>query len=152
MSLLNENPSLYSKIHSWLNKTYGKAPYCSNLACQKTSFEYEWAKLKDKIYDFNIENFIPLCRKCHSQYDYANGKKRNKRGKVPVTSSSEVVIRLRKELGFTHTQFAYHLGVTPGTVCNWENGRREPRLPKIRKMVELAKKHKLKIVIADFLT
>jgi DNA-binding transcriptional regulator YiaG len=66
-------------------------------------------------------------------------------------ATADIIKKLRLELGLELYEFGYHMGVSTGTVCNWEAGRRNPRLPKIRKMVELAKKHKIKVSIQDFL-
>jgi DNA-binding transcriptional regulator YiaG len=60
--------------------------------------------------------------------------------------------KLRLALGLEQSEFGKEFDVTPGTVCNWETGRRTPRLPKIRQMIELAKRHKMKFNIEDFLT
>ena len=59
--------------------------------------------------------------------------------------------QLRLMLCLEQHEFAELMGVVTGTVWNWEHGKRSPRLPNIRKMVELAKKNKLKIEITDFL-
>jgi DNA-binding transcriptional regulator YiaG len=66
--------------------------------------------------------------------------------------ASENIKKLRLSLGLEQSEFAQEVGVSTGTVCNWEKERRTPRLPKIRKMVELAKRNKLKFVLEDFLT
>jgi len=58
---------------------------------------------------------------------------------------------LRLMLGLEQHEFAELMGVVPGTVWNWEHGRRRPRLPKIRKMVEIAKENKIRMNIRDFL-
>ena len=59
--------------------------------------------------------------------------------------------KLRLLLCLEQHEFAELMGVVTGTIWSWEHGTRRPRLPKIRKMVELAKKNKLKIDITDFL-
>ncbi len=63
----------------------------------------------------------------------------------------DAVKRLRVALFFNQTQFAALLGVTFGTICHWEKNTRSPRLPQIKKMLELAKKNKVKITFDDFL-
>ncbi len=60
--------------------------------------------------------------------------------------------KLRLALGLEQAEFGKEFDVTAGTVCNWETGRRAPRLPKIRLMIELARRHKIKLVIEDFLS
>jgi NUMOD3 motif len=59
----------YVGIHLWLRKTYGKASCCKNKSCEKLSFVYDWAKIREKKYERKRENFIELCRKCHQKYD-----------------------------------------------------------------------------------
>lgn len=59
--------------------------------------------------------------------------------------------QLRLLLGLEQHEFAELMGVVKGTVWNWENGKRVPRLPKIRKMVEIAERNKIRIKITDFL-
>ena len=59
----------YSSIHFWLRTNYGHANKCENSLCLKKSNKFQWAKLKDKKYDYNRENFIMLCGKCHYYYD-----------------------------------------------------------------------------------
>ncbi len=65
---------------------------------------------------------------------------------------SEKIKNLRLSLGLEQKEFGVLMNVTVGTICNWEKGRRNPRLPKIRRMIEIAKTHKLKLQIKDFLT
>ena len=64
---------------------------------------------------------------------------------------SAVIKQLRLSLGLEQGEFGNLLGVTPGTISNWENERRYPRLPKLRKMIEIAKEHKIKLSMQDFL-
>jgi DNA-binding transcriptional regulator YiaG len=64
---------------------------------------------------------------------------------------NENIKKLRLTLGLQQGEFGKIFSVTTSTVCNWESGRRSPRLPNIRKMVEFAKKHKIKLLIEDFL-
>ncbi len=73
---------LYVSIHHWLKANYGKADKCEvqryyekgekrELAKHMTlhSETFHWAKLKDKPYEKNIDNFIKLCAMCHKNYD-----------------------------------------------------------------------------------
>lgn len=64
---------------------------------------------------------------------------------------SAKIKNLRLSLGLEQKEFGEFLGVTMGTVSNWENSRRSPRLGRIRKMIELAKKNKIKLEIKDFI-
>ena len=63
------DPKIYRSVHWWLWKTYGKAYKCENAKCEKTNRRFEWAKLKDKEYAKKKENFMMLCKSCHSKYD-----------------------------------------------------------------------------------
>lgn len=66
-------------------------------------------------------------------------------------TAAGAIKNLRLQLGLEQHEFGSLLEVTVGTVCNWEHGRRSPRLPKIRRMVEIAKQHKIKMTIQDFI-
>lgn len=59
----------YHAVHKWLYKNYGKANKCENPFCEKTSNIFQWAKLKEKEYKHDRENFIQLCVLCHRRYD-----------------------------------------------------------------------------------
>jgi transcriptional regulator with XRE-family HTH domain len=58
---------------------------------------------------------------------------------------------LRRSLVLEQKEFADLLGIDKSSICNYEHGARKPRLPIIRKMLELAKQHKIKISPEDFL-
>lgn len=62
----------YEAIHSWLIYNYGKATKCMNLECKGISEKYEHALLKGKLYEQKIENFVDLCKSCHTSYDKYN--------------------------------------------------------------------------------
>lgn len=64
---------------------------------------------------------------------------------------SQIIRHLRLTLGLEQHEFAKIFDVSFGTVSNWETGRRTPRLPKIRKMIELAKQNKIKLSVQEFL-
>ncbi len=63
---------------------------------------------------------------------------------------AESVKNLRLSLGMEQIEFAKLFNVAGGTVSNWETGRRVPRIPKLKKMVDIAKEHKLKLTMQDF--
>jgi putative transcriptional regulator len=44
---------------------------------------------------------------------------------------------LRKQLGLTQEQFAQKVGVTYGSVNNWENGKRTPQPFLVRRLIEM---------------
>jgi len=59
----------YARIHYWLRETYGKASKCEGENCKGVSDRYEWAKKRECEYDFKRENFLQLCKSCHSSLD-----------------------------------------------------------------------------------
>jgi len=69
----NKNPNwrgddiTFIGIHLWLTKNFKKKRICE--FCGKKSIWIDWAKLKNKEYKRERENFIELCRKCHTNYD-----------------------------------------------------------------------------------
>lgn len=73
VNIKDYNNLAYSSIHSWLRRNFGKANECGNLACDSDSIFYEWALLKGFAYHRNRNNFVMLCRACHTKYDRHNG-------------------------------------------------------------------------------
>lgn len=65
----HHNTNSYASIHNWLRKMYGVAHKCENRQCASPSASFQWAKVKDRDYDFKRENFIMLCGRCHYYYD-----------------------------------------------------------------------------------
>ena len=45
--------------------------------------------------------------------------------------------RLREAQGFSQLEFAMALGVTPGAVSHWENGRRKPDIDDLVRIAQL---------------
>ncbi len=64
---------------------------------------------------------------------------------------SEKIKQFRLELGLNQLQFAELLGVVVSAVSSWETARRVPRIGYMKQMVELAKKHKIKMTIKDLI-
>jgi transcriptional regulator with XRE-family HTH domain len=50
---------------------------------------------------------------------------------------STLIKALRRRLGLTQEQFAAKVGVTYGTVNNWENGKRMPLPFLLRRLIEM---------------
>ena len=48
-----------------------------------------------------------------------------------------LIKELRKRLGVTQEQFAQKVGVTYGSVNNWENGKRTPQPFLLRRLIEM---------------
>lgn len=65
---------------------------------------------------------------------------------------AEKIKSLRLQLGLDQREFGELIGVAMGTISNWENNRRFPRMNKIRKMIEIAKSNKIKLEPKDFMT
>jgi putative transcriptional regulator len=57
---------------------------------------------------------------------YARGNNRNVRGHVVQAPGPVDVKRVRQRLGMSQGQFAAQFGISPATLRNWEQGRREP--------------------------
>ena len=56
-------------LHKWLRNTFGKANQCESPGCSGVSTYYNWAKIKGKEYLRRRDNFMMLCRSCHTKYD-----------------------------------------------------------------------------------
>lgn len=67
-------------------------------------------------------------------------------------SAAQAIKRIRMALLFEQEEFAELIGVSKQSVCNYEKGVRQPRLPVIRKILEVAKKNKIKASAEDFLS
>ena len=61
-----DNDNKYASVHKWINYHYGRARL-NKCKCGKDA--YEWALKKDCEYDWEINNFIAMCRSCHNKYD-----------------------------------------------------------------------------------
>lgn len=59
----------YQKIHKFLIKNFGKAYKCEDFNCKGKSNSFDYALVKGFEYDFDRNNFMMLCRSCHSKYD-----------------------------------------------------------------------------------
>ena len=97
--------SLYNAVHYWLAFNYGKACKCESKNCLKKSTNYQWAKLKDKEYNFDRNNFIQMCRSCHAKYDWTEEAKEMLRKR----STKEYCIRNHK-LSEENTTFVINRG------------------------------------------
>ena len=98
-SHLKDNPN-YFTIHLWLRKTYGNADKCVNDKCLGKSNNFEYALKKKRNHARRKENYIMLCRPCHSKYD---NKRPSYETSIKLSESSrlkklnkEQVLELRK--------------------------------------------------------
>jgi RecJ-like exonuclease len=62
----------YARIHYWIRKNYGKANKCESKNCTGITKDYGWALLKGKEYERNRDNFMMLCKSCHTKYDFTD--------------------------------------------------------------------------------
>lgn len=70
------------------------------------------------------ELFDQLCESIQEAGEIRRGKKKPSRfSKVDPESPRAV----RDKLGLSQTEFASLLGISPATLRNWEQGRRQPR-------------------------
>jgi hypothetical protein len=63
----------YHRAHYYLRTKHGKANKCESKKCSGVSKKYEWALKKGKEYSFNKNDYLQLCKSCHSKYDYKGG-------------------------------------------------------------------------------
>ena len=63
-----------------------------------------------------------------------------KPGRVFHVDPQTAVVRLRGKLGLSQSRFATLLGISRGTLQNWEQGRREPTGP-AKVLLKIASKH-----------
>lgn len=68
--MIKKNSAEYNRIHYHLRTKYGKATKCDDEKCTGKSKTFEWALKKDKEYSKNPQDYIHLCKSCHSKYDY----------------------------------------------------------------------------------
>ena len=60
----------YGTLHHWIAKQYGRANECEMKNCSGKSKTYDWALRNGFKYEWNIKNYIKLCRSCHKKYDF----------------------------------------------------------------------------------
>lgn len=66
----------YNRIHYWLLRSFGKSDKCEGEQCSGKSKTYTWALKPNKRYEKERENFIQLCRSCHTKLDWTDDGKR----------------------------------------------------------------------------
>jgi hypothetical protein len=73
----------YYAIHKWISRRL-KNKSCAH--CDRQQVRIENALIKGKLYERNVNNFIPLCNSCHSKYDETNkGIKRSDLTKIKMS-------------------------------------------------------------------
>ena len=65
-------------------------------------------------------------------------------------SAASEIKRIRHLLVLQQKEFAEQLRITRAAISNYESGKRMPTMPIIRKIIELAKKNKVKVNLEEF--
>lgn len=58
----------YSSMHDWVRRKKGKASNYKCAYCEKQA--RDWANIDHKV-SRDLEDYMPLCRKCHIKFDKA---------------------------------------------------------------------------------
>lgn len=69
-----------------------------------------------------------------------------------MMSAAKTIRKIRLALCLEQSEFADQIKTSKQAVWQYEKGVRRPRFPTIRKILELAKKHKINAEVEDFLT
>lgn len=69
-----------------------------------------------------------------------------------MMSASDAIKRIRKHMLLEQKEFGLLIGKSKQAIWHYEKGTRYPKLETIRKILDLAKKHKIKVSVEDFLT
>lgn len=69
----------YYAIHAWLRSNYGSADHCEGTTCSEESKRFEWALIHGKEHEHKRENYMQLCKKCHTVYDKIHVKEKSYR-------------------------------------------------------------------------
>lgn len=65
-------------------------------------------------------------------------------------STAQTIKKIRTTLCYEQRELGELIGVSTQCISNWENGLREPRTRHKRKLLEIAKEHKIKVKVEDF--
>lgn len=84
-------------IHQWLRAKYGKANKCVMKDCNGKSKKYDWALINGKKYERNKDNFLFLCRSCHTFYDVVGRRSYATENNPRVKLNWKIVNSIRKE-------------------------------------------------------
>lgn len=69
-----------------------------------------------------------------------------------MINSALIIKDIRINMCLDQGRFAKLLGITRVSVCNYEAGKRRPRLSIIKKMLEIAKEQGMTISVKEFLS
>lgn len=62
------NSVSHSGVHGWVRRHKGKAKVCKYCKITDKEKRIEWANIDHK-YRRNLDDYIPLCCKCHQKHD-----------------------------------------------------------------------------------
>jgi len=57
-------------LHTWIRRHYGRPSEHQCTLCEEQA--HDWANINHE-YKRDIDDFLPMCRKCHTKHDYENG-------------------------------------------------------------------------------
>lgn len=57
---------------------------------------------------------------------------------------------IRRSMFYEQPAFAKIIGVSIGSICHYESGTRKPRLPILKRYLDLAREHDIKINLEEF--
>jgi hypothetical protein len=81
----------YPAIHAWVKRHLGKPDHCA-LDKDHKSEKYHWAN-KSGEYKRDLDDWIPLCPKCHRVYDGITGCTRSEEFKQKVSEGLKKAYR-----------------------------------------------------------
>lgn len=67
-------------------------------------------------------------------------------------SCAKVIKKIRKTLMLEQVELAKEIGVSKNSLCRYEWGKTQPRLPVLRKIKAFAEKHNIKIKMEDLMS
>ena len=121
----------YFRIHNWLKYHHGKANKCENELCESTCKNFDWALLKGKEHKRDRNNYIQLCKSCHSKYDFTEEQRKKLReshkGQSP-TNKRKVILN-NSDVFNSITEAAKSKGVSISSI--WSNIRGVSKITKI---------------------
>lgn len=65
-------------LHNWVERNLGKPKKCEHCGSTDKSKKFEWAN-KSQKYKRDLSDWMRLCTKCHSKYDYSTRIKKWKK-------------------------------------------------------------------------
>lgn len=69
------NNSQYRNLHHWLDRNFKKSK-CEGEECLGKSERFDWALKKGFEYERKRENYLVLCKSCHTRYDFSENTRK----------------------------------------------------------------------------